>query len=70
MTNPLIQALPPAGRTVRLLPCEITDTSPLEITLNGTAGIPGVPISGLSYSTGFALALLVDSAAPVVIPIG
>lgn len=58
------------GPQVSMVPCTVTGTSPLTVTIQGTANIPGVPIAGLTYSLGPALALLTSPGRPVILPIG
>lgn len=48
--------------------CVITSVTPLEVDLNG-ATVPGVKITGVTYSLGPAVALWSPPSAPVILPI-
>lgn len=51
-------------------PCVITQVSPLQITLNGVAGVDAETVSGCSYTVGQdAMALYTSPGVPVVLPI-
>lgn len=71
MTNPLAKALlEQQGSPIYLVPCTVTATSPLTITLLGQAGIAAVKVAGATYSTGAANALVSKVGNPIVLPIG
>lgn len=65
MANPYEQGVP-----VRLVPCVVTSTSPLLVTINGQTGMSAVKIAGATYSLGVANALLPTVGKPIVLPIG
>lgn len=71
MPSPLVRAIrdktPP---TPQMVPCTVTQLTPLLITLNGTANLPAVLIPGAFYSLGPAIALWQPPGVPLVIPIG
>ena len=58
------------GRQVYLVPCAVTSTSPLLITVMGATSIPAVRIAGTTVGIGAANALVMDSGSPIVLPIG
>jgi hypothetical protein len=71
MSNPLTRAmLEQQGARVYLVPCTVTATSPLTVTLMGRTGVLGVKIAGATYGTGAANALVVSPGAPIILPIG
>lgn len=51
MANPFAPTPKP-----RYVTCTITSTSPLTVTIGETTGIRGVPMKGVTYTTGSALA--------------
>ena len=58
------------GKPVWLVPCTVTQVSPLLVTLLGGDAIPGVSIAGATYSLGAANALLTSPGKPIILPIG
>jgi len=58
------------GRAAYVVPCEVTATSPLLITVMGGASVPAVKIAGTTVALGAANALVMDSGSPIVLPIG
>lgn len=57
----------------RLVPCTITQVSPLLVSMNGAANIPGERITGCDYaisSTANAFAFLNSPGKPLILPIG
>jgi hypothetical protein len=58
------------GKPVWLVPCTVTQTSPLLVTLLGETNIPAVSIAGASYSLGAANALMTSPGKPIILPIG
>lgn len=58
------------GNPAFLVPCTVTATSPLTVTLLGRTGIPGVSIAGATYALGAANALLTNPGKPIILPIG
>ena len=70
MTNPLSRTLlEQQAARVFMVPCVVTSTSPLEVTLLDAVDVPGVGVAGVTYSLGAANALVVSGASPVVLPI-
>lgn len=69
MTSRLASVLASAP-TVRILPCRVRTTTPLVIDFHDDTPIEAIRIAGLTYTTGQALALVAESAQPVVLPIG
>lgn len=55
---------------VYLVPCTVSQLSPLLVSLLGQDGVPGVSIAGATYSLGAANALLTSPGQPIIIPIG
>jgi hypothetical protein len=71
MPNPFSRALlDQAGTPVSMLPCTVTQVTPLLITVLGATDVPAVKVAGASYSLGAANALFVSGASPIVLPIG
>lgn len=58
------------GRPAYVVPCEVTSTSPLEITILGSTDVPAVRIAGTTVSLGAANALVVSAGSPILLPIG
>ena len=58
------------GRPVSIVPCTVTQVSPLLVTINGGMGIPAVKIAGATYTLGQANALLSPPNQPIILPIG
>jgi len=58
------------GRPAYLVPCVVTSTSPLEVSIMGATGVLAVRVAGSTVSLGAANALVVDSGSPIVLPIG
>lgn len=69
MTSRLVAALT-AAPAVRILPCRVRTTTPLVIDFHDDTPVDAIRIAGLTYTTGQALALVAESAQPVVLPIG
>lgn len=57
------------GKPIYLVPCTVTQVSPLLVDILGT-NVPGVSIAGASYSLGAANALLTSPGKPIILPIG
>lgn len=57
-------------RTVSLVPCTVTSTSPLLITIFGLTNVPAVRVAGSTVSLGAANALVAQGTSPIVLPIG
>jgi hypothetical protein len=55
---------------VRLIPCTVTQLSPLLVTLLGGTNIPAVKIAGATYALGAANALVTSPGKPLILPIG
>jgi hypothetical protein len=56
---------------VRIVPCTITATSPLTVTILGAAGVLGVPLKSTTYTTGAANALVSRGGQlPIILQIG
>ena len=58
------------GRPVFIVPCTVTQVSPLLVTLLGGTNIPGVKIAGATYTLGAANALVTSPGKPIILPIG
>ena len=58
------------GRPAYLVPCTVTATSPLTVTIMGATGVLAVKVAGSTVALGAANALVVDSGSPIVLPIG
>lgn len=58
------------GRPVTIVPCTVTQVSPLQVTILGGTGIPAVKIAGATYTVGQANALLCPPNQPIILPIG
>lgn len=59
------------GTPAYIVPCTVTQTSPLLVSMLGEDGIPGVSIAGLTYTLmGAANALCVSPGKPIILPIG
>lgn len=58
------------GKPVWLVPCTVTQVSPLVVSLLGATSIPAVSIAGATYSLGAANALLTSPGKPIILPIG
>lgn len=65
MTEPFEQ-----GQPVRLVPCTVTQVSPLLITILGEPNVPAVKVAGGTYTLAAANALIVASGKPIVLPLG
>jgi hypothetical protein len=57
------------GSPCRIVPCEVTQVSPLLISLLGQANVPAVKVAGATYSLGFANAIVSSPSKPIVLPI-
>jgi hypothetical protein len=58
------------GRPVTIVPCTVTQVSPLQVTILGGTSIPAVKIAGATYTVGQANALLCPPNQPIILPIG
>lgn len=58
------------AKPIYLVPCVVTQVSPLQVSLLGQDGLPGVPLAGLTYSLGAANALLTSPGKPIILPLG
>ena len=58
------------GRPAFVVPCTVTSTSPLEVSILGAVDVPAVSVAGTTVSLGAANALVVSSGSPIVLPIG
>lgn len=59
------------GRPVSLVPCTVTQVSPLLVSMLGASNLPGVSIPGAIYTVGDpANALLASPGKPIILPIG
>lgn len=58
------------GRSVYVVPCTVTSTSPLQVTLLGATSVPAVLIAGTTASLGAANCLVISGAEPILLPIG
>ncbi len=58
------------AKPVYIVPCTVTQTSPLLVSMLGQDGIPGVSVAGATYSLGAANALLTSPGKPIILPIG
>ncbi len=58
------------GTPVYVVPCTVTQVSPLLVTLLGGTNLPGVKIAGATYALGAANALVIPSGKPIILPIG
>jgi hypothetical protein len=58
------------GRPAFIVPCTVTSTSPLQVTILGATAVPAVLIAGTTASLGAANALVVSSGSPILLPIG
>lgn len=58
------------GKPMFLVPCTVTQVSPLLVDMLGGSSIPGVSIAGASYSLGAANALVTSPGKPIILPIG
>jgi hypothetical protein len=58
------------AKPVYLVPCTVTQLSPLQVSLLGQDAVPGVGLGGLTYSLGAANALLTTPGKPIILPIG
>lgn len=59
------------GRPVFLLPCTVTQVSPLLVSIQGGDNIPGVSIAGATYTVNAAAnALMTSPGKPIILPIG
>lgn len=64
------QQLEQQAKLVSLVPCTITATSPLQVSMLG-ATLPGVSVLGCTYTVGAAaVALLASPGKPIILPIG
>lgn len=71
MSDQLTKALlETQGNPLYLVPCTVTATSPLTITLLGQTGVAAVKVAGGTYSLGAANALVAKVGQPIVLPIG
>lgn len=70
MVNPFSRALLEQGSPAMVVPCEVTQVTPLLITVLGSTAVPAVKIAGATYSLGAANALMVSGSSPIVLPIG
>lgn len=71
MPNPFTRSLlDQVGAPARVVPCQVTSITPLQISVLGATGVTGVKIAGGVYSLGPANALLISGASPIVLPIG
>lgn len=73
MVSPLARALSDDGRNRRpvyLIPCTVTQVSPLLVDLGDGTPIQGVKIAGATYTLGAANALVFEGSTPIVLPIG
>lgn len=69
--QPLAQTiLQNQGRPVTIVPCTVTQVSPLQVNILGGTGIPAVKIAGATYTLGQANALLCPPNQPIILPIG
>lgn len=69
MTSPLAKALlEQQGTPVYIVPCTVTQVTPLLITLLGTTSVPAVKVIGATYSLNAAVALVSKSGQPIVLP--
>jgi len=50
-------------------PCEITQVSPLLVTLAGETGVEGEKVTGLTYALGDAFAIFTSPGVPIIFPI-
>lgn len=65
------QVLEQQAKPVYLVPCTITQVSPLQVSMLGATAIPGVSIPGCTYTVGAAAnALLTSPGKPIILPIG
>lgn len=58
------------GSPAYVVPCTVTSTSPLLVTILGATSVPAVLIAGTTASVGAANALVVSSSSPILLPIG
>lgn len=70
MSNLSQTLLQQQGRPAYVVPCTVTSTSPLLVTILGTTGVPAVRIANTTVSLGAANALVVSSGSPILLPIG
>lgn len=70
MTSLSVTLLEQQGRAVYVVPCTVTSTSPLEVTILGATAVPAVLIDGTTASLGAANALVVSGGSPILLPIG
>jgi hypothetical protein len=71
MPNPFSRVLlEQQGSPVSLVPCTVTQVTPLLVTVLGATGVSAVKVAGATYSLGAANALFVSGASPIVLPIG
>jgi hypothetical protein len=57
------------GSPCRVVPCTVTQLSPLLISLLGQVDVPAVKIAGADYSLGAANCLVASPSKPIVLPI-
>ncbi len=70
MPNPLSKALlEQQGSPVYLVPCTVTQVTPLLITLLGATNVPAVKIAGGTYTLAAANALVTKAGQPIVLPL-
>lgn len=71
MTNALTKALlEQQSSPLGVVPCVVTQVTPLLITLLGEANVSAVKVAGLTYSLANANALISKTGQPIVLPIG
>ena len=58
------------GSPAFVVPCTVTQVSPLLVSMLGGSNIPAVSIAGATYSLGAANALCVSPGKPIILPIG
>jgi hypothetical protein len=70
MTNALTRALlEQQGSPVYLVPCTVTQVTPLLITLLGSTGVSAVKVIGATYTlNAAAVALVTKAGQPIVLP--
>ncbi|WP_434315831.1 hypothetical protein [Leifsonia sp. P73] len=65
------QILERQAKPLYLVPCVITQVSPLQVSMLGAANVPAVSIPGCTYTVNApANALLTSPGKPIILPIG
>jgi hypothetical protein len=69
MTSPLAKSLlEQQGDPCFIVPCTVTQVTPLLITLLGQTNVPAVKVIGATYTLNAAVAVVTKAGQPIVLP--